>query len=150
MHKQACQSEKIEVESNLNYLLPEFNLIIESEELPDEVEDDEEAEKKRLEEFEELVKSGKSGELENVSEDELQQFAEGKEDIGFENFRKIMSYDAEQVTRYNRFGDPLWISSENQLIPEDVPKCENCNGERVFEFQVIVLFSFSHFEHSLH
>lgn len=136
MHKQECQSGKIEVESNLNYLLPEFNLIIESEGLPDEVEDDDEAEKKRLAEFEELVKSGKSGELDNVSEEELQQFAEGKEDKGFENFRKIMSYDAEQVTRYNRLGEPLWISSENQLMPKDVPKCENCNGERVFEFQV--------------
>lgn len=37
--------------------------------------------------------------------------------------------------RYNRGGNPLFISSGHK--PESIPKCEECGGDRQFEFQIM-------------
>lgn len=36
--------------------------------------------------------------------------------------------------RYQRNGEPLWASD---VKPTDIPKCELCGAERVFELQVM-------------
>lgn len=39
-----------------------------------------------------------------------------------------------QVIRYDRGGEPLWVSLENK--PQDIPPCPACGEAREFEFQV--------------
>lgn len=39
-----------------------------------------------------------------------------------------------KVVRYDRGGEPLWVSSSNK--PVDVPPCPACGQQRQFEFQV--------------
>lgn len=41
--------------------------------------------------------------------------------------------------RYDRGGNPLWISAEGILNNDNIPKCENCGAKRIFEFQVYIL-----------
>ena len=40
-----------------------------------------------------------------------------------------------QVLRYQRHGNPLWVSKLNIPNKSDIPKCP-CGAERTFEFQV--------------
>lgn len=43
----------------------------------------------------------------------------------------------EQVIRYERDGDPLWLSDKHVPSDKDIPGCEYCGKRRIFEFQVI-------------
>lgn len=44
-----------------------------------------------------------------------------------------------QVLRYSFEGDPLWVSNEHQPRSSDIPPC-SCGAERIFEFQVNLIF----------
>ncbi|EGC36129.1 hypothetical protein DICPUDRAFT_87536 [Dictyostelium purpureum] len=54
-------------------------------------------------------------------------------------FRRILAKDQDQVLRYCR--DPnypiVWVSETDKQNPQEVPCCENCGGNRKFEFQIL-------------
>lgn len=96
------------------------------------------AEKRRLLEYEELVKKGQIGDLAEIPLSEMEKYVDEKgEDKVFTLFRDRITKNKEQVVRYDRGGKPLWIASNNQLAPDDVPKCQTCGGTRDFEFQIM-------------
>lgn len=55
------------------------------------------------------------------------------------------------MLRYDRGGEPLWISSKGILNNDKVPNCELCNGKRVLEFQVSLYIQqkFPNFENKI-
>lgn len=126
-------------EAPSSILFPEFDVCLEAEIVEfDPKVDDEEAEKKRLAEYEELLKSGKAGNLNDVSDGEMEKYGgESIADKTFLKFKERIKNDQDQVIRYERGGTPLWITSENQLDIKDVPKCRICKKERTFEFQIM-------------
>lgn len=141
MHKQLCGKEDISlsVPYSNDLLFSEHEIVIEPEELDDSQkhETEKEAEKRRLREYEEMVKSGKAGALVDVSDSDLNDFAETKEDKIFAKFKKITQINPEQILRYCRNGSPMWISEHAILSPSNIPNCQNCKGKRSFEFQIM-------------
>ncbi|XP_033207717.1 programmed cell death protein 2 isoform X2 [Belonocnema kinseyi] len=90
-----------------------------------------------IKKYESLVTSGHAGTLisePNVDAD-LIQMSNRIEDVTFFEFQEHIKNDPDQVLRYDRGGFPLYISSINQV--EYIPKCEECNSERQFEFQIM-------------
>ncbi|KAJ8686696.1 hypothetical protein QAD02_022490 [Eretmocerus hayati] len=136
-HKQHCSSAQ-ELHFNKDRLMtfPEFELVIEKEceESGSHTGSDTENE---LQKLDELVKSGKAGSLQADTDvdGDLLRMASDVEDKVFSKFKKKIKSEPDQVLRYNRGGNPLFISSENQ--PSEIPQCENCGGDRQFEFQVM-------------
>uniref|UniRef100_A0A336M3S8 CSON011736 protein n=1 Tax=Culicoides sonorensis TaxID=179676 RepID=A0A336M3S8_CULSO len=138
-HRKECMDGvKVDDWEN-NLLFPEFELVIEEEILDEKpIETPEEAEKRRLREYEELVKKNQAGELSEIPLTEMEKYVdESDEDKAFTAFRERISKNKDQVVRYDRGGKPLWITSKNQIPIEDVPKCPICNGTRDFEFQIM-------------
>lgn len=86
------------------------------------------------------MKSGTLNVMPDVSDAELMPYAQNVEDVAFRKFKKRISRNNEQVLRYDRGGEPLWISSKHTLDHQQVPSCEECQSKRVFEFQVCVFF----------
>lgn len=139
-HKNNC-GVSVELKPNSTEMLfPEFEVIIEQEE-PEELnakkESEKEAEKRRLREYEEMVKAGDSGTMTEISEVDFNEFSETKEDKSFGKFKKTIESYETQVLRYDRHGSPLWISDHGKLDPSKVPKCVNCSSKRTFEFQIM-------------
>lgn len=144
-HKQTCGTT---VKSTLGnekhkYLLEEFSLAVEPEEIdeihPTENETDDEA--RRFKDYEEYIEKQKQNSqddsLANVSDTEFEKYTNQlDDDKAFHKFKKRISNDPEQVIRFDRGGQPLWITSMNQPKNEDVPACNICHGPRIFEFQV--------------
>jgi len=60
-----------------------------------------------------------------------------KSDKVFNKFRKRVAYEPEQIIRYDRGGDPLWVSPEKIPTRDEIPPCQYCKAARVFEFQVM-------------
>ena len=75
----------------------------------------------------------------NLPADEISKYVGNdiKMDKKYTKFRKIIQSAPDQVIRYQRTSDPLWISSKN--IPEikDIPNCQFCGTRRTFEFQIM-------------
>ncbi|XP_069625420.1 programmed cell death protein 2 isoform X2 [Ranitomeya imitator] len=73
-----------------------------------------------------------------LNEDELLAMAkhESEEDKAFRRFKKRISIEPEQVLRYSKDGEPLWISLQNVPVENDIINCD-CGAKRVFEFQVM-------------
>lgn len=96
-----------------------------------------------LAEYEELSASGKTGELSEVSEKELDKYfgnAEDTEDKAFKQFKKQTAAEPEQIVRYNRGGEPLWIANSANTIEsqlQKLPSCIHCQGPLQFEFQIM-------------
>lgn len=136
-HKEECGSGKGNRSRSSLVQLPEFEIVLEPEEKQ------EKAEKQHLEkELDELRKFEADGKatLQNIPDSELTRFApsEADEDKFFSRFRRRVAGEPEQILRYDRSGeDPLWIAEANRVATESVPKCEQCQGDRVFEFQVM-------------
>ncbi len=58
------------------------------------------------------------------------------EDIFYDVFSKVISYDPKQVVRFCRDDIfPLWFSNTGMMTLKNT-KCKNCGGELIFEFQV--------------
>ncbi|XP_015118632.1 programmed cell death protein 2 [Diachasma alloeum] len=137
-HKEICNdpSKKPE-DSPHKFLFPELELITESENSEDS-EDDEvdemEKEKREMEKYKLMVKSGKAGTLQSEKEVDGVKMAEDEDEV-FTEFRSRVDKHPDQVLRYDRGGSPLYISAHNQ--PENIPKCEECGGDRQFEFQIM-------------
>lgn len=119
-------------------LFPEFELVLDAEDNVDSADEtDEQSESRRMKEYQELMQSGKvSDEMSDVTEADLLSYAQNVEDVAFGKFKKRIALNNDQVLRYNRGGEPLWISSKNTLDDQEVSPCEQCQSKRVFEFQV--------------
>ncbi|VDN40420.1 unnamed protein product [Dibothriocephalus latus] len=76
------------------------------------------------------VDSAEFAALETISRKET------KEELIFSKFREVMKTEPDQVLRFQRGGEPFWVSAK----PHTVPSCDVCGGKRIFEFQVSLLF----------
>lgn len=130
-----------------NYLLEEFDLVTEPEELIDsnDVENEVDQEARRLKDYEEFIKKQKEqatdNTLANVPDEEFDKYTNQiDDDKDFDRFRKRIAADPEQVVRFYRGGKPLWITRRNQLEINAIPPCDNCKAPRIFEFQVCSTF----------
>lgn len=147
-HKTVCalnKSMKVGNE-NHNYLLEEFELVTEPEEIEDDPnanQSEGEKEARRLQEFEEFKKKQQEkqadDDLKDVPDEEFDKYANQVDDDEiFHKFKKRVDLDSEQVIRFDRGGQPLWITNSHILDSKNVPNCELCQSPRVFEFQVIL------------
>ena len=85
-----------------------------------------------LKEFERIVESKKPQFQEDSSIDTVNSSV--KEDKCFLKFKDRIQGYPEQVLRYKKEEDPLWVSDGN--MPTSIPNCELCGSKRRFEFQV--------------
>ncbi|XP_064623525.1 programmed cell death protein 2-like [Lineus longissimus] len=136
-HKTTCGQEGQTVVAS--YLFPEFEVVMETEQYK-EVAIKEKSEEEKMKEYEKFMAGqvGKSTMTGKEVDSDLMKMAfnEEQEDKAFKRFKKRIEPEPEQVLRYNRGGDPLWVSNENIPSQEDIPKCD-CGATRTFEFQVL-------------
>lgn len=138
-HKQKCNGEpSSNIPKASSFLFPEYELILETEVSSDDPPSLDPAAKDQ-EELEKLKLPENIGTMQDVPESELSQFTNVQEDKTFSRFKKCIEQHPDQVLRYDRCGEPLWISSKNCLDSSNVKNCKLCNGPRVFEFQVSIL-----------
>jgi pre-rRNA-processing protein TSR4 len=67
-------------------------------------------------------------------DEDLLKMAVAEDDKEFRRFDKRVKLNPDQVLRYDRGGDPLWVSANG--LPKTIPACPYCEGPRQFEFQV--------------
>ncbi|KFQ23141.1 Programmed cell death protein 2-like, partial [Mesitornis unicolor] len=58
-------------------------------------------------------------------------------DRTFHKFMKRISVCQEQILRYSRGGQPLFITCPPANIDQGIPACSNCGSNRIFEFQLM-------------
>jgi len=132
-HRAACKNATGESSirsSNDVFLFPEHQ--IETE--PDLDEDDDNEEMKDVDEEKELERAKEfEGDL---PDPELEAMAkrETTELKAFSDFKKKIASAPDQIMRYSRGGDPVWISDSPLPL---VPPCEICKSPRKFEFQIM-------------
>lgn len=134
-HKEGCQDTSI---GRAQVQLPEFEIVLEQETKDEDKKGKDEDLEKELAELKKYETDG-GATMQNISTTELSRFAVGdqEEDKYFARFRKRIAGEPGQILRYDRKGEPLWMAEGNRVAVTDVPKCEQCQGERVFEFQVM-------------
>ncbi|XP_033107357.1 programmed cell death protein 2-like [Anneissia japonica] len=118
-------------------LFPEFEVVMETEE--QEIKPVlTKPEDKLLNEYSQQMANdeGKKTAALTFDEKELEGMAYGEEDKQFRKFKEKTEMEPEQVLRYQRGGQPLWVSSEGQPKESDIPKC-HCGANRQFEFQIL-------------
>lgn len=139
-HKDNCGTQMDHSTACSLVQFPEFEIVLEPEqtEKPSkEVPDQEHKLQQELGELKKLESSGRAT-MQHLPDNELSRYAtEADEDKFFSKFRAAIAAEPEQILRYDREGSPLWIAQSNRLASADVPACEHCNGDRVFEFQVM-------------
>lgn len=122
------------------FTLPEYEIIIEDEKIDIDADKLSTSDEAELKEFERILKA-KNPTFQNdetINESLEQSVSDVQEDKMFFRFKdKIASYP-DQVLRYGKGENPLWVSDSNK--PPLVPDCENCGSKRKFEFQVIPFF----------
>lgn len=128
-HKNSCGNGCSDQPSQI--VFNEYELLVE----PEEIEENQVDEEIEINKFNQLEQEGKTGTLNEVSETELDMHAAITEDKTFMAFQNRISCNKEQVLRYERGGEPLWIAKEP--LPSIIPNCENCDSERQFEFQIM-------------
>lgn len=141
LHKSSCDISNVQTKSpTSDILFSEFEIVIEQEEQQLEAtkESEKEAEKRRLREYEEMVKAGEAGTNFGASDADFREIEETKEDKMFGKFKKAIEGYETQILRYDRgSSSPLWISDHGILDQSNVPNCENCNARRTYEFQIM-------------
>ncbi|XP_053596084.1 programmed cell death protein 2 [Microplitis demolitor] len=144
-HKKVCaklaDGEKIELpdETYERFLFPEYEIDYD-EECPDDDNDDDDdngddKEKVELDKFNKMVEEGSAGSLQHIKESDLIEMVKANDDEVFMKFKEKIKNNPDQILRYHRGGQPLYISKNNKV--KGIPTCENCNGERTFEFQLM-------------
>lgn len=144
-HKPQCGSVKTTDASTPvpEIVFPEYELVMERDPTGGQTETAEKDENECLAEYENLAASGKTGELSDVSEKELDKYfgdATATEDKVFHKFKKVISAEPKQIIRYQRGGDPLWITSVADAVERKLQAlsgCTHCGGPRKFEFQIM-------------
>ncbi|EHB17582.1 Programmed cell death protein 2 [Heterocephalus glaber] len=125
VHKQTCtQAQLNHPVPDHNFLFPEFEIVIETEDetVPEVVEKEDDTE---------IIES-----MGEAPEEELDSMAkhESREDSIFQKFKTQIAHESEQILRYGRGIEPIWISGENIPQENDIPVCP-CGAKRIFEFQ---------------
>lgn len=142
-HKVICCGENTcdEKFANKNgLLLPEYEIIIDTEDHDVKSSGDEEKEQlEQMECYNKFVLDGKAGIFNANSsvDDDLMKMAFSEEDKIFSEFKSRISTHPDQVLRYEKDGVPLWISKDGIPKKGDIPSCSYCGGERTFEFQIL-------------
>lgn len=139
-HREECKKpetvSKVSCKGNAKFLFPEYEIDMEPEELD---ERREKTEDEVMQEYEALLRSGRvTRDLDDdveKNEDDLIKMATKETDKQFQKFRTRIKEYSDQVIRYDRAGEPLWVSSENK--PQDIPPCPGCGEAREFEFQIM-------------
>lgn len=152
-HKTLCQEDNSSETSVLNTCntevieeieFPEWEIVIEAAKSKDK--DATEAnndENPKNNEYRKYLQLSKDCELQNLSATEIEQYtesAEKTEDKFFHKFRKICADEPDQIIRYDRLGQPLWIDNIQSTVAEqlnEIPPCEQCGTLRQFEFQIM-------------
>ncbi|XP_044146288.1 programmed cell death protein 2 [Bufo gargarizans] len=144
-HKVLCgpqfDAHRVEVADH-GFLFPEYELLTEAEELDSDASLDDDSTMSQMDMESSTLNS--SSNLESsmdelkLNEDELNAIAkhESEEDKAFSRFKKRISIEPEQVLRYCKGGEPLWISLQNVPAENDILNC-GCGAKRAFEFQVM-------------
>ncbi|GFW32474.1 programmed cell death protein 2 [Trichonephila clavipes] len=116
------------------FLVPEYELVTETEELPSTT--PEKSDEEKMKEYRQFMKSTKAPkDMQDVPLDELDNLMK-KNDKAFNKFQKRIKLEPEQVLRYQKGGIPLWVSAEHVPSEKDIPNC-SCGAKRIFEFQVM-------------
>lgn len=73
----------------------------------------------------------------DIEESQIDESIMKEQDKQFIKFQERIRADPEQILRYTTDPneEPLWISSNN--INPEVPKCQYCGSERIFELQIL-------------
>ncbi|KFO31274.1 programmed cell death protein 2 [Fukomys damarensis] len=127
VHKQTCTQDQVDhAIPDHNFLFPEFEIVIETE-------DETVSEVVEKEDDSEIIES-----MGEAPEEELDSMAkhETREDSIFQKFKTQIAHEPEQILRYGRGIEPIWISGENIPQEKDIPDCP-CGAKRIFEFQVM-------------
>ncbi|XP_015510889.1 programmed cell death protein 2 [Neodiprion pinetum] len=149
-HKIYCGMSWDAAKSNL--LLPEYEIVVETEENDDQLSGSENVvdENQEIIEYEKLIVHNEAGTLQNednVDADLLKMSAANEDEVFFEFTTTVKKYP-DQILRYERGGNVLYISSENQV--QEIPDCRECGSERQFEFQIMPqLLNYLQFEDTL-
>ncbi|KAK3863573.1 hypothetical protein Pcinc_030669 [Petrolisthes cinctipes] len=117
------------------FLFPEFEVELEPEELEA---GREKSDEEVMKEYQDLLRSGQVTHQDDDDSDtevDLVNMASKETDKQFQKFRTRIKEFPDQVVRYDRGREPLWVSSENH--PMEVPPCPHCGEPRQFEFQVM-------------
>nr|XP_022913320.1 programmed cell death protein 2 [Onthophagus taurus] len=129
-HKELCGKGEMVEKKKSRHLFDEYKIVIEEEEIDLKPEIDE---NKEVEKLKELELQGLS--LQDISEEEIEAHSSLITDKTFQKFQKHIKNYPDQILRYERGGEPLWIAEEP--IPESIPNCDNCGEPRQFEFQIM-------------
>ncbi|CAH2075297.1 unnamed protein product, partial [Iphiclides podalirius] len=143
-HKEYCSILQVDennklpnfivTEAGKQILFKEWELVVDAE---DEESNQNVDEQHEMDKLRKMMSEKRAGTLSNISESELEQYTRKiPDDKLFNKFSKRISRHPEQVLRYDRGGKPLWITGNTENIVS-IPKCQYCNGERQFEFQVM-------------
>jgi len=132
-HKVNCGCDGVESQIEVPFLFPEFEITIDK---PPEQELLYKSDEACMEEYNELVSKDCAGTLDDVSPTSLEQYTSVKNDKYFSKYKRLIDDCPEQVLRYDRGGDPLFITKPH-FQQADIPVCEYCNGTRQFEFQIL-------------
>ncbi|KPP59670.1 programmed cell death protein 2-like, partial [Scleropages formosus] len=135
-HKNECAGKESSGAGGLNtFLFPEFELVTEPEDLPDNDDEQSDAPEQMRGNL-----SSDCGSLQNDEweEKELEDMAmhETEDSKVFQRFKRRTAPEPHQVLRYCRGGSPLWVSAEHVPSADTIPDCA-CGAKRVFEFQVM-------------
>lgn len=114
----------------------ELELVTEDEEAPDEL--NSKSEDERLQEYRDLVALPEFRDNKLTLDDlERSATAETEDDKVYLRFKERIKPEPTQVLRYSRNGSPLWVSAYQKPQQEEIPTCQLCGAQRVFEFQVM-------------
>ncbi|XP_076034390.1 zinc finger protein RP-8 [Oratosquilla oratoria] len=136
-HKKECkESDTVQnfTAKEGSFLFPEFEIEMEPEELENEPNPSEE---QIMKDYEDLLRTGNANNSSYDPEDEadLIKMATKETDKQFRKFRTRINQYPDQIIRYDRGGEPLWVSSDNK--PKDIPQCPLCGEQKQFEFQIM-------------
>ncbi|XP_077997124.1 programmed cell death protein 2-like isoform X2 [Glandiceps talaboti] len=135
-HKKVCCKEGSK-SSNSMLLFPEYEVVTESEDYkPAQTEKSEEEKMKEYSKFVETEKGETMMKNKDMTEGELDKMAAQEEDVQFQIFRERIRHEPEQILRYQRGGEPLWVSSQHIPKDDDIQVCK-CGAPRIFEFQIL-------------
>ncbi|CAG5118147.1 unnamed protein product [Candidula unifasciata] len=144
-HKKLCQCAEngSTDEPGANYsagiLFKEFELVTEDEHVSEADCNNSKSEEECLQEFEQMKMLAETEEVEDsfaTADLEQSAAAETEDDKQFQKFKRRIDPEPMQVLRYDRGGEPLWVSAFHKATKENVPNC-SCGAARIFEFQVM-------------
>lgn len=141
-HKGSCKS--VDTKTNIRpaktkLVFPELELVIEAED-DDKEDSDSDEEEGNVADYQKTLETLRP----KCQDQNFENYVDNNsEDVAFNRFMVKVSSEKDQVIRYYRTennaeaAQPLWVSDDGQASSSDIPNCEECDGARTFEFQVM-------------